>query len=255
MSTEQTIQALWQLHEQGDFQPQAWRGKLDAGEGYRVQLGLLDRKLARGARQVGWKVGLTAAHMRELFGSREPVFGHLLQSGSAASGSSFRCAELRSPAVESELMIVMARDLSGPSATAQDAQQAIGTISAALELVELGRADMRVDLPLAIADNVAQRAFIHGEAIPWSSGFDFGEVRAAVSINGQLKADVLGRDVIDNQLQTLAWLANALHRYGRRLQAGQCVMTGSFTKPLPVQASDKVETRFSGVGVVQASFT
>ena len=254
MSTDQAVQALWEHHQRAEYLPPEWRGKLDLERAYRVQLGLLDIKLARGERQVGWKVGLTAGHMREMFGTKEPVFGHLLASGSVGSGASFRAAELRNPMVEAELLITLGQDLSGPAATAQDAQRAAATIAPALEIVELGRADMRVDLPLAIADNVAQRAFVHGAARAIPPNFDFGGVRAAVSVNGQSKADALGREVIDHQLQTLAWLANALHRYGKRLQAGQCIMTGSFIKPLPVASADTLVAEFSSVGRVEAAF-
>ncbi|HEV8263003.1 MAG TPA: hypothetical protein VGQ19_19880, partial [Burkholderiales bacterium] len=69
-STEQCIQALWESHQRGDFFSQAWRGKLELHEAYRGQLGLLDRKVERGERQAGWKVGLTADVMREMFGGR-----------------------------------------------------------------------------------------------------------------------------------------------------------------------------------------
>ena len=87
-----------------------------------------------------------------------------------------------------------------------------------------------------------------------TAALDFGDVRATVRINGEVKATPLGREAIDNQLRTVAWLANALHRYGRRLQAGQRIMTGSFTKPLPVSPGDSFETEFSAIGTVSASF-
>lgn len=113
---------------------------------------------------------------------------------------------------------------------------------------------MRVDLPLAITDNVAQNAFVHGEPMTLLPDFDFGAIQAEVRINGETVETALGGDVMDNQVQTVAWLANALHRHGRRLQAGQRIMSGSFTKPVPVKAGDTVETQFSGVGTVTASF-
>jgi 2-keto-4-pentenoate hydratase len=254
MSTEQIVQSLWEHHERGDHFPEQWRGKLALDQAYRVQLGLLDRKLARGERQAGWKVGLTAEAMRAMFGGKEPVFGHLLESASLTSGHAFRFAELRTPMVENELLITLSRSLSGPKATAADAARAIATVAPAFEIVEMRGPDMRVDLPLTIADNVLQRAFVHGAAIAFSGSLDFGGVRALVRVNGEVKADALGKDVIDNQLQTLAWLANALHRYGRHLQAGERIMTGSFTKPMPVAAGDTYETEFGGIGKVKVSF-
>jgi 2-keto-4-pentenoate hydratase len=254
MSTEQAIEALWEHQQRGDVFPAAWRGKLDLEEAYRVQLGILERKLARGERQAGWKVGLTADSMREMFGGTEPVFGYLLESGSVPSGHAFRFAELRTPMVEHELLVTLAQDLPGPDATPEAAARAIAAVAPAFEIVEMRGADMKADMPLAITDIVAQRAFVHGTAIPFSDEVDFGEVRATVRINGEVRATPLGREVIDHQLRTLAWLANALHRYGKRLQAGQRIMTGSFTKPVPARAGDRFETGFSGVGLVQTTF-
>lgn len=255
MTDEQIVQALWTCHQQGDFFPDAWKGKLDLEQAYRVQMGLLDMKLAHGEQQAGWKVGLTADAMREMFGGKEPVFGHLLESGSIPSGHTFAVSGLRDAMVENEILITMGQDVSGPDATLADARQAMASIAPAFEIVEMRGADMRVDLPLAITDNVAQHAFVHGEPIELLPDFDFGAIRAEVRVNGEVLETALGGDVMDNQVQTVAWLANTLHRYGRRLQAGQRIMSGSFTKPAPVKAGDTVETQFIGVGTVAASFT
>ena len=254
MTTEQIVKALWDNHERGDFFPEDWKGKLDLEQAYLVQLGLLDMKLALGERQAGWKVGLTADAMREMFGGKEPVFGHLLESGSITSGHTFEFSGLRNAMVENEILITMDRDLSGPGATLAAARQAIATIAPAFEIVELRGADMRADMPLALTNNVAQYAFVHGEPIVLLPDFDLGAVQAEVRVNDEVVESALGCEVMDNQVQTVAWLANALHRYGRQLHAGQVIMSGSFTKPLPVNAGDTIETRFSGVGTVEVSF-
>lgn len=254
MSTEQTVQALWESQQRGEVFPQAWRGKLDLHEAYRVQLGILGRRQAAGERQVGWKVGLTAKSIRDMYNASERVFGYLLESGRIASGHRFRFNDLRTPMVENELLITLSQDILGPNATADDARRATATIAPAFEIIEMRGADMKADLPLALTDNVAQRAFVHSAAIAFSPDLDFGSVRAEVRINGETAISVLGREAIDNQLETLAWLANALHKHGRKLQAGQCIMSGSFTKPLPVKAGDRFETSFSAVGSVAVSF-
>jgi len=254
MSTEQVVDSLWAAFGSGDFQPEQWKGKLTVEQAYPVQMGMLAHKLAGGEQQAGWKVGLTAPHMREMFANPDPVFGHLLASARKDSGHRFAHAPLRSPAVESELMITLGSDLDGPSATPETARRAIASVAPALEIVELGRAEMRRDLGLAIADNVSQYAFVHGAPVSLGPDLDFGAVQAKVEIDGEVVADVVGRDVIDNQLQTLAWLANTLHRFGRSLRAGDRIMTGSFTKPLPLGAGSSVRTTFSGIGTVEARF-
>jgi 2-keto-4-pentenoate hydratase len=254
MSTELAVEALWGLHRQGEHFPAAWRGKLDLAEGYRVQLGLLQRHLAQGERHAGWKVGLTAEPVRALYGSREPVFGYLLDSSGTPSGHPFDLSGSYKTLVENELLFTLACDLSGPTATVEDARRAVATVAPAFEVVELRGPDMKVDIALTIADNIAQRAFVHGASIPFDPALEFGAVRVTAKVNGEVKDCALGREVIDNPLQTLAWLANALHRYGRRLEAGQRILTGSYTRPMPVAAGDVHEAEFSGIGTVRAAF-
>lgn len=254
MNIDQVVAALHESYRQGDYCPSSWIGKLDLDAAYRAQLGLLGCMLADGDKQAGWKVGLTADSMRELFGSHEPAFGYLLERGSMPSGTTLHFADLRNPMVENEILVTLASDLAGPRVTSEDAREAIREIAPAFEIVEMRGADMRVDMPLAIADNLSQFAFVHGRPMALPVDFDFSDVQAEVLVNGQLRETVCGGDAMDNQLQTIAWLANTLSRFGRRLRAGERIMTGSFTKPIGVTAGDSIETRFDGVGAVCVRF-
>jgi len=58
----------------------------------------------------------------------------------------------------------------------------------------------------------------------------------------------------NKHLYLYAWLANQLANFGRALEAGQRVITGSFTKPLPIKQGEYWETYFSSVGTVSATF-
>lgn len=254
MNTSELVNLLLDSYQKGDRCPVSLRGKLGVDDAYRAQLGLLEARLAGGEQQAGWKVGLTADAMREMFGSSEPAFGYLLQRGSLTSGAVLPFADLRTPLVENEILVTLDRDLTGPGVTPDDARGAIRCLAPALEIVEMRGSDMRVDVPLGIADNLSQYAFVHGQPIESPGDLDFGDIVAEVRANGELRESVRGQDVMDNQLRTIAWLANALHRFGRQLLAGQQIMTGSFTKPVPVTAGDEIETRFSRVGGVSVRF-
>ncbi len=253
-TNNEIVKALAECYRKGDYCPQRWVGKLDVDGAYRAQLGLLEYKIEAGEKQAGWKVGLTADAMREMFGSPEPAFGYLLESGAMRSGCNVSLADVRTLMVENEILVTLGRDLPGPDVSADQARQAISTIAPALEIVEMRGADMRVDMPLAIADNLSQYGFVHGAPVALTANLDFADIEAVVRVNGQLRETVRGGDVMDNQLQTIAWLANALHRFNRRLLAGQRIMTGSFTKPVTVGAGDRIETEFTGVGAVSVQF-
>ena len=63
-----------------------------------------------------------------------------------------------------------------------------------------------------------------------------------------------GKAAMDNPIDSVAWLANALAPLGGSLKAGQVILTGTFTKPPAANKGDRFETHFSGLGTVTASF-
>jgi 2-keto-4-pentenoate hydratase len=49
-------------------------------DAYRIQLALIDRRVAAGERHIGWKVGLTAKAIQEQFSFHEPLFACILET-------------------------------------------------------------------------------------------------------------------------------------------------------------------------------
>jgi len=84
---------------------------------------------------------------------------------------------------------------------------------------------------------------------------DLGGVAMELKRDGEVVAGGFGRDVIDNQLQSIAWLANNLAPHGKWIEAGQVIMSGSFNRPHPINKGDRWEGTFSGVGTVKCRFT
>ena len=97
MDIEAVVESVWQHTQRLSYFPAEWKGRLTIEQAYRVQLGLLDRWVARGERLAGWKVGLTAPVIQKQFGMHEPVMGFLLESGHRERGAAFRYAELMEP--------------------------------------------------------------------------------------------------------------------------------------------------------------
>jgi 2-oxopent-4-enoate/cis-2-oxohex-4-enoate hydratase len=132
--------------------------------------------------------------------------------------------------------------------------RAVAAVAPAFEIVDL-RGNMAADMPLGVADNVSQWAYVTGpELRPYPANLDLGQVTAVITRNGATVTHCRGAEVIDHQLQSIAWLANALAEYDVALAAGQQIMTGSFTKPLPVAPDERWETHFSSVGTVTTAF-
>jgi 2-keto-4-pentenoate hydratase len=252
VQVDSALEAIWAGMQQGQHHPAAWRGRLSMADAYRVQLGVLDRLVAGGERHAGWKVGLTARAMQEQQGVFEPVLGFLLESGHRESGVTLRFDDLIRPGFENELCITMGHSLRGPGVTPEAARAAIAEVAPALEIVER-RGDFTGDLPLALADNAQQKAFVTGPARILGS-LDLATVTVDVSVNGGHQERAAGAAVLDDPVASIAWLANKLAELGRSLDKGVRVMSGSFTRQYLIARGDRVEARFEPLGAVTATF-
>jgi 2-keto-4-pentenoate hydratase len=250
---DRVIEEFWRERARGVYFPPAWQDRLPLDDAYRVQLALVGRRCTGGVTQVGWKVGLTAKPIQEQFRVHEPVFGCLLSEGRIASGHTFRHADLIAPGFENEICVVLGRDLAGAKLGLDDVARAVDRCHPALEIIET-RGDLTSQLALALADNAQQKYFVLGPPVPLTPALDLSAIGARVVVNGAEVGRGRGDAVLGHPLRSVAWLAGKLAAYGRRLQAGDHVMTGSFTRQFPIAPGDRVRTEFEGVGAVEAVF-
>lgn len=254
MELNEVINAFWEATRQGIYYPPEWKGKLTVDEGYGVQLGLLEKYLAAGERHAGWKVGLTAKAIQDQIGFHEPVFGFLLERGHRASQAVIPFEELLAPSFEAELCLTLGEGLKGPGVSLEQARAAISAVQPAFEIVEK-RGDFAADPSLSLADNVQQKYFVTGEAVPLNGDGDaLSRTVVEIFINGESVQRADGSSVMGDPAASVAWLANRLAAYGKTLQAGLRIMSGSFTRQFPIGQGDLIEAKFKPFGEVSAEF-
>jgi 2-keto-4-pentenoate hydratase len=242
------IGEFWDARARGEYFPPQWFDRLTLDQAYRIQLGIIARRIAEGERQIGWKVGLTAEPIQQQFGFHEPVFGCILDSKS--SGHVFRRDELIRPGFEPELCLRVGQSLSG-EVEMPTVRRAIDAVYPALEIIET-RGDLAAQIAVAMADNAQQKTVILGNPVALGS-LALDQVAATVRINGATVATGRGDAVLGNPLNSVIWLARKLQQFGRGIEAGEIIMSGSFTRQFPIEPGDRVEVNFVDVGDVRTT--
>ena len=220
------IDDFWVARMRGEFFPLAYYDRLTMDEAYRVQLALIERRVAAGERHIGWKVGLTAKAIQEQFKYHEPLFACILET--QPSGHVFGAEELIHPGFETELCVRLGRGLEG-KLTSEQVRAAVDVIHPSFEIIET-RGDPVNQMELVVADNGQQRSVIIGAPAQLAPNVDLAEVTARVALNGRDVATGLGSAVLGNPLNSIQWLAEKLGEYGRSLRPGDVIMTGSFVR-------------------------
>src|SRR5262245_23017076 len=147
---------------------------MTVADGYAVQRTIIARKVARGDRVIGKKVGLTSKANQDVFGVHEPVYGQLLASGVHPEHTPVHTARFIQPIIECEITFVMRRRLEGPGVTVPDVIRATEGIMPSLEL---GDARMRAWIGRAtvsdiIADSCGSAGIIVGGERHYIINFD-----------------------------------------------------------------------------------
>tara|TARA_B100000686_G_scaffold285757_1_gene310124 strand:- start:925 stop:1707 length:783 start_codon:yes stop_codon:yes gene_type:complete len=250
------VSDFWKKRIQGIYFPQEWAGHIDMNQAYKIQLGILDRRIQNGAKLVGWKVGLTSQLMQEQFKVSEPVFGNVAidaeNDGFFSSPKIFKFQNLIKPSIENEICFRLNKDLTGPAVKYADANAAIEEVIPAIEIPET-RGDFTKQLTLAVADNSQQKAIVLGKPHKYKE-IELNGLKVRVYINGLITEEGNSENVMGDPVLSLIWLANTLFQFGRILHKDELIMTGSTTRQIKVSENDRVLTDFGSLGAVEVKF-
>lgn len=227
---------------------------MDWEDAYAVQDRILKRKLARGARVVGLKCGLTShAKMRQM-GVDEPVFGFLVDAFALAEGASVRCADLIHPKVEPEIAFVLKHELRGPGCHVGAVLAATDFVLPGIEVIDSRYRDFKFDLKSVIADNTSAARFVVGGHARPVAEVDLRTCGVVLEKNGQPVALGAGAAVLGHPAAAVAALANHLGRRGQSIPAGTLILSGGVTEAVSVGPGDHVSLRVQGMGQVGLRF-
>jgi 2-oxo-hept-3-ene-1,7-dioate hydratase len=72
--------------------------------------------------------------------------------------------------------------------------------------------------------------------------------------NGVIEESGLGAAVLNHPGNGVAWLANRLAPHDERLEAGEIVLGGSFTRPVVCSAGDTIHADYGPLGSISLRF-
>ena len=227
---------------------------LTPAQAYAIQSAWLELKLAKGARIIGRKIGLTSRAMQELLGVDQPDYGFLLDSMMVTSGGTLSRTDFLLPRIEPEIAFWLAKDLKGPGITVDAVLAATHGVSPALELVDSRIAKWQIKLPDTIADNASSARVIVSEQIVPLDGLDLAAEAVTLTRNGVEVGSGNGAAVLGHPAEAVAWLANKLAEYDIAIVAGQLVLPGAMCAAATVAAGETYRAMFSTIGEVSVRF-
>jgi len=224
-------------------------------DSYAIQGVWRDAQVAAGRRLVGRKIGLTSKAMQQATGITEPDYGVMFDDTVYPSGSEIPTENFSNVRIEVELAFVLKKPLEGPGCTLEDALAAIDYAVPALEVLNSHIELEGRTIVDTISDNAAYGAMVLGTVHKRPDEIDLRWVPGVLSRNGEIEETGVAAGVLGHPATGVAWLANTLHRHGARLEAGEIILAGSFTRPMWVSRGDQVRCDYGPMGVIECRFS
>jgi 2-oxo-hept-3-ene-1,7-dioate hydratase len=224
-------------------------------DSYAVQNEWRRRGVEAGRRLVGRKIGLTSKVMQVATGITEPDYGAIFDDMVFENGSVIEHDRFSNVRIEVELAFVLGEAISGPRATMFDVMKATDYVVPALEILT-SRIEMDgrtiVD---TISDNAAMGGMVYGGNPTDPAAVDLRWISALLYRNETIEESGVAAAVLNHPATGVAWLANKLAQHGDRLEAGEIVLAGSFTRPMWVHKGDTVLADYGPMGTISCRFT
>lgn len=206
---------------------------LEVDDAYAIQTEVVERRVARGERVVGVKMGLTSKAKMAQVGVSEVIWGRLTDAMRVPEGGSVAVSRFIHPRIEPEVaFLVQGGD--------------IAAVAPALEIIDSRYADFRFTLPDVIADNTSAAAFVIGAWQPVPSGVDnlgvLLEVDGAVVQTGSTAA------ILGDPRRAFVSGRELAARHGVHLEDGSVFLAGAATAAVPLTAGSHVRAVIERLG-------
>ena len=228
---------------------------LSVPDAYRIQQANVQRRLARGERVVGHKIGLTAKAMQELFRVSEPDYGHLLDTMMHAAGEPLDLSELIDPQIEVEPAFVLGKRLKGPNVQVEDVLDATDHVCVCFEVIDSRIIDWRIRLQDTVADNGSSARVVLGSAQVQPASIELDQLDTELELDGVVVETGNTGAILGHPARGIAWLANRIAEFGIVLERGHIVLPGTCTRSVRIGGHRRAVGRIAGLGEVSLEFT
>ncbi|MFC0528693.1 2-keto-4-pentenoate hydratase [Phytohabitans kaempferiae] len=205
---------------------------VDADGAYTVQRDLVARRLARGERLVGIKLGLTSRAKMAQVGVDEVIWGRLTDGMRVADGGTVDTGGLIHPRIEPEVAFLI------------DAEGNASAVAPALEVIDSRYDDFKFSLADVIADNSSAAAYAIGAWRPLPDGLD--NLGVLLEVDGRVAQVGSTAAILGDPRRAI----EAAARLAGRAEAGWVLLAGAATAAVPLAPGASVRAVVEGLGTV-----
>lgn len=225
---------------------------LSVEEAYVAQARSIGRRLDRGERLVGVKMGLTSKAKMAQVGVDSVIWGRLTDAMQVDDGGTVSLSAYVHPRVEPEIAFLIDRPLAGRVSGAQ-AMASVAAVAPAAEIIDSRYEDFTFALADVIADNSSSSGFVVGG---WCDPTTpIGNLGMALQVDGRDVQVGSSGAILGDPVRSLIAAARLVASAGLRLEPGWIVLAGAATAAVPLSAGSNYRVVVERLGNVAFAAT
>jgi 2-oxo-3-hexenedioate decarboxylase len=216
-------------------------------DAYAIQKQSIGRRVARGERQVGIKMGFTSRAKMVQMGVHDMIWGRLTDAMIVEDGGTTSLRRYVHPRIEPEVAFLLKDKLAG-TVTPLQALSAVEAIAPAIEIIDSRYQAFKFSLTDVVADNCSSTGFVVGS---WHRpDLDFSNLGIVVSLNGRTALVGSTAAILGHPLRSLVAAARFAAQADEPLLPGWIVMAGGASHAEALAPGTWVECEVQHLGRV-----
>ncbi len=221
--------------------------QISIDEAYSIQAASIDRRLKRGEKITGFKLGFTSKAKMEQMGVHDIIWGRLTDSMNYTDGGILHRSKFIHPRVEPEIAFSIKKRIDKPISISKIIDYADG-VAGALEVIDSRYKNFKFSLEDVIADNCSSSGYVIG---PWMDiSTAIGNLNISLLINDKEVQSGNSNAILGNPLESLVEISRMTQKYGFVIETGQVVLAGAATPAVYFDIGDRIEGHVEKLGSI-----
>lgn len=217
-------------------------------DAYAIQRASIARRLARGERRIGMKMGFTSRAKMVQMGVHDMIWGRLTDQMLVEEGATVAMDRFIHPRVEPEIAFLIGKPLAGQVSMPQ-VQAAIEAVAPAMEIIDSRYRNFRFSLGDVVADNASSSGVVVGA---WRKATrDIANLGMIMHFDGLPVQIGSSAAILGHPLRALVSAARLAAAAGEGLQPGDIVLAGAATNAETLRPGVQVRLEVQDLGITE----
>jgi len=216
-------------------------------DAYKIQRLSIDKRLDRGEKLVGYKLGFTSYAKMEQMGVHDLIWGLLTDQMTIQPKEKVGLDQWIHPRAEPEIAFRVKKDITAAIAL-EDAPDYLDKMAVAIEVIDSRYKNFKFSLEDVVADNCSSTGYVIGD---WHDlQTEISDLKIQLKINDEVVEKGKTSAILKNPLQSVVELSRLTAEAGLKVEKGHIIMAGAATAAVYLEKNQRVEAQLESLGTV-----